>query len=194
MELEGEHIKIGGNMPITANALGHLGIHVNCIGALGYPHPHDIFKALHSNCDLYSFADPGTCTAFEFNDGKIFFGHIGTLNKLGWNRIKIIMGLDTLVKLYAESDLLCIVNWSEIDRSTDIWKGLLNEVLPAYKQKHHKQTAFFDLSDCSKRPPASVMEALTLLQEFSKFTKVILSLNRNEGDAGQHDASRTAHL
>lgn len=167
-------------MPITANALAHLGVHVHCIGALGYPVPHPVFNSLHSNCNHFSFADPGTCTAFEFNDGKIFFGEMGQLNTSGWPEIKNIIGIDTLINLYKESDLLCIVNWSEIDQSTGIWKGLLNDVLPAYNHTGTLQTAFFDLSDFSKRESSSVLEAISLLHEFSKFTRVILSLNRNE--------------
>ncbi len=45
---------------------------------------------------------------------------------------------------------------------------------------HKKQIAFFDLSDCSKRSNESITEALQLLREFAKHTKVILSLNKNE--------------
>ena len=40
LELEEISSRRGGNMPITANALGRLGIRVNCIGALGYPQIH----------------------------------------------------------------------------------------------------------------------------------------------------------
>ena len=171
--------KIGGNMPLTANTLGQLGVNVSCVGALGYPHIHPVFKDLSSNCTMYSFADPGQSTAFEFNDGKMFLAQMGALNSLAWKDIKEIIGIDTLINLYKESDLLCIVNWSEIDASTDIWKGLLRDVLPQYNN-YEKQIAFFDLSDCSKRNDFSVTEALLLLKEFSRYTKVILGLNKNE--------------
>jgi len=179
LETEQPVNKIGGNMPLMANALGQLGVNLNCVGALGYPHIHPVFKNLSSNCTMYSFADPGTSTAFEFNDGKMFLAQMGALNSLGWNEIKEIIGIDTLINLYKESDLLCIVNWSEIDASTDIWKGLLKDVLPQYN-KDEKQIAFFDLSDCSKRDDVSITEALMLLKEFSGCTKVILGLNKNE--------------
>jgi len=183
LELEEIIVKAGGNMPNMANALGRLGLTVNCIGALGYPHTHAIFKTLPPGCHLYSFADPGTATAFEFTDGKIMFAQMGMLNKLGWDAVKNIIGIDTLVRLYKECDLLCIVNWSEIDASTDIWKGLLKDVLPEYSITGEKKIAFFDLSDCSKRSNTSIEEALTLLTQFTKYTKVIVGLNKNE--AGQ---------
>ncbi len=180
LELKELSSRLGGNMPITANALGRLGVSVNCVGALGYPQTHTVFKNFPLNCHIYSFADPGTSTAFEFNDGKIFLAQMGALNTLGWDKIKTILGIDTLINLYKESDLLCIVNWSEIDVSTDIWKGLLKDVFPQYDRADKKQIAFFDLSDCSKRSIESIAEALSLLKEFEQYTKVILSLNKNE--------------
>jgi len=183
LELEEVSLKSGGNMPNLANALGRLGAKVNCVGALGYPQIHAIFKTLPSGCQLYSFAEPGTATALEFNDGKIMLAQMGQLNNLGWNKIKNIIGIDTLLSLYRESDMYCIVNWSEIDASTDIWKGLLKDVLPACIDTSEKKTAFFDLSDCSKRSDDSIKQALLLLKKFTKYTKVILGLNKNE--AGQ---------
>lgn len=179
LELEEKSIKLGGNMPIMANALGRLGISVNCIGALGYPQIHMVFNQLSSNCRLYSFAEPGAATAYEFNDGKMMMAQMGAINTSGWEKIKEAISIETLVRLYSESNMICLLNWSEIDVSTDIWKGLLKDVLSKYSADK-TQTAFFDLSDCSKREPSLINEALELLKEFSKHTKVILSLNKNE--------------
>ena len=179
LELETQTVKLGGNMPIMANALGRFGISVNCIGTLGYPQVHPVLKNISSNCNLYSFAEPGTSTAHEFNDGKMLIAQMGAVNTSGWDKIVEVIGVDTLIRLYSESQLMCILNWSEIDVSTDIWKGMLKHILPSYKV-NQKQVAFFDLSDCSKRSSDAIMEALNLLNGFSKYTNVILSLNRNE--------------
>ncbi|HKO79038.1 MAG TPA: PfkB family carbohydrate kinase, partial [Chitinophagaceae bacterium] len=121
---------------------------------------------------------PGTATAFEFNDGKIMMAQMAELNSFGWDKLKTKIDIDILISLYKQSDLLCLLNWSEIDVSTDIWKGLLKDVLPQYA--HKNQIAFFDLSDCSKRSAESITEALQLITEFAKYTKVVLSLNKNE--------------
>jgi sugar/nucleoside kinase (ribokinase family) len=180
LELQQQNIKPGGNMPIMANALGCLGVSVNCVGALGYPQPHPAFKPLSSNCQLYSFANPGTSTAVEFQDGKMILGMMDSLHNAGWDTIKNIIGLDTLINLFKESELLCLVNWAEIDTSTDIWKGILNEVLPAYHANGQKQPIFFDLSDLSKRSAEAILEALDLLKEFTRYAKVIIGLNHNE--------------
>jgi sugar/nucleoside kinase (ribokinase family) len=83
------------------------------------------------------------------------------------------------VDLFKESDLLAIVNWAEIDASSDIWKGILNEVIPAYKSSGN-QAIFFDLSDLSKRSNAEISQAVELIRVFSQTAKVILGLNQNE--------------
>jgi hypothetical protein len=179
LEVETRNVKLGGNMPIMAHSLGTLGARVNCIGAFGYPQQHSVFKIMSDNCQLFSFADPGGSTAYEFNDGKIMVAQMGALNDCGWEKIKQTIGLDTLIGLYTASDLLAIVNWSEIDASSDIWKGILADVFPQAPAKTDR-LAFFDLSDCSKRSNDSIEEALELLKKFSAYARVVLSLNKNE--------------
>ncbi|WP_276501399.1 PfkB family carbohydrate kinase [Terrimonas pollutisoli] len=178
LELSSQSIKLGGNMPIMANALGKFGMKVSCIGALGYPQPEPIFN-FPPNCQLYSFANPGSSTALEFTDGKMLLGDMGALNTTGWEEIKNRIGIETLDQLFKESDLICLLNWSEIDASTDIWKGLLKAIFPS-SSFEKRQTVFVDLSDCSKRSTESINEALQLLKEFGQHSKVILSLNKNE--------------
>jgi sugar/nucleoside kinase (ribokinase family) len=193
LEMEEQNVKLGGNMPIMANALGALGATVHCIGALGFPHQHPIFESFPQTCKRYSFANPGHTTAFEFNDGKIMMGNMGELNSAGWQTIKERIGLDTISKLYNSSDLVCMLNWSEIDASTDIWKGLYNDVIRVQGDQRLNKYMFFDLADCSKRSDELIVEAIDLIEQFASHTKVILSLNKNEagiiyrillGDAG----------
>jgi sugar/nucleoside kinase (ribokinase family) len=180
LELEEISMKLGGNMPITANAVARLGAKVNCIGALGHPQLHKVFDELAVTCNCYSFAEPGTATAYEFNDGKIMLSQMRALNELKWDAIKKIIAADTFIKLYDESDLLCLLNWSEIDASTNIWKGILNDVMPFCKGEREKRTIFIDLSDCSKRTNNVINEMLGLIKLFRTYAKVILSLNNNE--------------
>ena len=180
LETEDGATRIGGNMPIMAHAIGQMGARVNCIGAFGYPQTLSLFETMSANCRLHTFANPGTCIAFEFNDGKIMLARMGELNSLGWDAIKQRVGLDTLISLYAEADLFCQVNWSEIDLSTDIWKGLLKDVLPRASEKGRRPISFFDLSDCSKRSPEAIREALELIKQFGQYGDVTLGLNLNE--------------
>ena len=180
LELEEITTKIGGNMPIMANALAQLGSNVNCIGPLGYPSLHPVFNQMHANCQLLSFANPGLTKALEFNENKILLAEIGSLNRVEWSVIREIVGLEGMTNLISSSDLVCILNWSEIDNSTAIWKGLLTDILPAVPQNDKKPTGFFDLSDCSKRTEESISEAITLLRSFASYWNIVLSLNLNE--------------
>ncbi|MEO6719906.1 MAG: PfkB family carbohydrate kinase [Ferruginibacter sp.] len=180
LELEERNIKAGGNMPIMANALGHLGVVVNCIGALGHPQIHPAFKTLSPNCNIYSFADPGTSTAIEFQDGKMILGLMDSLHRADWDTIKNTIGLEVLVNLFKASDLLCLVNWAEIDASTDIWKGIMKDVFPHYTKDDKTPIIFVDLSDFSKRDNKAVMEVLQLLKELTNYGKLIIGLNKNE--------------
>lgn len=180
LELEQTTTKIGGNMPIMANALAQFGPKQYCIGSMGFPDIDPIFKKMPSNCTLYSFANPGWTKAIEFNGNKIMLAEIGELNQIEWKDIRETIGFDTFIKLFSESDLVSLLNWSELDNSTDIWKGILSDILPNIPKKKKKPIGFFDIADCSKRTHGSILEAMTLLREFSSYWDVVLSLNLNE--------------
>ena len=178
IELEEQTKKLGGNMPIMANALAHLGADVSCIGPLGYPEIHPVF-ALMKQCHLYSFGNPGLTKVLEFNSGKIMMAEMNDLNDIPWEFIRDIIGTGIFRALAANSDLIAILNWSELDNSTAIWKGLLRDILPETSSKN-KPIGFFDLSDCSKRQTPAILDAMKLLTDFTKHWDVMLSLNLNE--------------
>jgi hypothetical protein len=180
LELEAMTTKIGGNMPIMANALAPFGPQQYCIGAIGYPTVHPLFSEMPSNCRLFSFAEPGLAKALEFLGNKIMLAEIGELNTIEWGTIKNIIGLQTMIDLFSECDLICILNWSELDNSTAWWKGLQEDILPRVPVSAYKPISLFDLADCSKRTPESILEAMYLLRSFSEYWDIVLSLNLNE--------------
>jgi hypothetical protein len=179
LELEELTTKLGGNMPIMANALAHLGPQVSCIGPLGYPAIHPVFQQMPPNCSLHSFANPGVSKVMEFKRGKIMLAEMEALNRIEWKFIKETIGAGTFLDLFTKSDMITLLNWSELDNSTDIWKGLLQDIIPKSISKK-RPIGFFDLSDCSKRSNASIREAMDLLKVFSEYWDVVLSLNLNE--------------
>src|SRR5258706_1554942 len=178
IELSNMAIKLGGNMPIMANALANLGLNINCVGAMGHPNVHAVFEQMSKRCSLLSYAVPGLTQALEFKDGKIMLGNVEDLNHTDWSILKERVGLDTLIKATESSVLVGMLNWGELEKSTSVWKGFLKEVLPMCK--HVNPILFADLSDCSKRSHEEIREILFLLQESSSRCKVILSLNLNE--------------
>lgn len=179
LELEESVKKIGGNMPIMAHALAQWNIDINCVGTMGYPDIHPEFKTLPPNCALHSFAEPGVTTALEFNDGKIILGEMSKINRADWHTLKELIGIKKLINLFQERDLIALLNWSELDHATAIWQGIIKEVLPHTKNKA-RPIGFFDLSDCSKRSSTSIQEALKMLNTFSNWWDVGLSVNLNE--------------
>lgn len=180
LELREQVVKIGGNMPIMASALGRLGIKVNCIGALGYPVIRSEFEGMITdNCILHSVAEPGLTTAMEFNDGKVMLAHMKMVDEITWDSIKTIVGIENLIHFFNKSDIAGLVNWSEVENSSDIWEGIINDVLPGHLPNKN-QLVFFDLSDCSKKHVEDIQHALNLIETFSRHFKVILGMNENE--------------
>ncbi|MCO5934556.1 hypothetical protein NAF17_03295 [Mucilaginibacter sp. RB4R14] len=180
--LESEELiqKLGGNMPIMANALAGMGIGVNCVGAFGVPNVAPAFTGMHANCELHSYTNPGFTTAMEFADGKIMLAQMTDLNHANWDTIKQTVGLEKLTEVFTQAELICLVNWSELDHSNSMWQGLLDDVLTG-PQSTQKQF-FFDLSDCSKRSAGAITSAIKLIEQFGTYGQVTLSLNRNEAN------------
>lgn len=172
--------KIGGNMPITAHALGRLGVQVRCIGMSGYPAPHSLFSAMDANCALYGFAEPTLSTALEFDDGKVLLAKGETLGTIGWAQVKNAVGLETLVALYRDADAIGFANWGEIEHATDIWEGIEGEVLESARQGSSPPIAMFDLADCSRRTADDFAKLSELIGRLSSRYETILCLNRNE--------------
>ena len=178
LESEEQVQKLGGNMPIMANAMAGMGIGVDCVGALGIPNTAPAFVEMHPNCSLYSYTNPGFTTAMEFNDGKIMLAQMTDLNNSDWKTIKQVIGVDKLRQVFNNASLISLVNWSELDHSNSMWKGLMDDVLNnSIKQS---QQIFFDLSDCSKRSADAILSAIRLIEQFGNYGKVTLSLNSNE--------------
>ncbi|AMR32221.1 hypothetical protein A0256_12710 [Mucilaginibacter sp. PAMC 26640] len=178
--LESEELiqKLGGNMPIMANAMAQMGLPVACVGAFGLP-VHTAFSGMHQDCTLHSFTNPGFTTAMEFTDGKIMLAQMKELNHADWDIIKNALGLATLNAVFAQANLVCLVNWSELDQSNNIWQGLLADVFDRSEYTPARQF-FFDLSDCSKRTADVIKMAMDLIRSFGKYGSAVLSLNRNE--------------
>jgi hypothetical protein len=185
LEIEGVLTKIGGNAVILANALANLGIKNNLIASLGFPHKNPLFEKIHSNCTLHSYAEPGITYAYEFADSKIMLAQNGPLNTINWENLKELIGLEKLINLFEINYLYCLLNWSEIKGMTSIWQGILQEILPKLSE-NKKRTTFFDLADCSNRDSNDLKNILSVISAYTKYSKVILSLNKNETEVIFH--------
>jgi hypothetical protein len=182
IELQTKLSKIGGNMVITANALGNLGIHVECVGTFGIPDILPVFRAMSPNCVLHTIADTITATALEFDNSKVIMFDPGPYNKLTWEGIKSSIGVDKIKEMLSGKQLISFVNWAEIENSSQIWKGILDDILPEVDAEGAKPFFFTDFSDCSRKSKNEIQTALDLLGRFRNYFKVNLSLNQNEAE------------
>jgi len=182
VELQTKLSKVGGNMVITGNALGNLGIKLDCVGTFGLPDILPVFRTMSANCTLHTVGDTITATALEFNDSKVIMFDPGPYNKLTWDGIKGLLGIDRIRQLFSGKQLVSLLNWSEIENSSLIWKGILDEVLPSILPSEVQPYFFTDFSDCSRRSKKEIRLALALLFNFRNYFRVIISLNQNEAD------------
>ena len=182
LELQTKLSKIGGNMVITGNALGNLGIRVECVGTFGLPDILPVFRTMSANCSLTTIGDTISATALEFNNSKVIMFDPGPYKNLTWDGIKALIGAERIREMISGKQLISFLNWSEIENSLQIWEGILDDILPAIVQTGPKPIFFTDFSDCSRRSKKEIQFAIDLLCRFRKYFKVIISLNQNESD------------
>ncbi|HBF35759.1 MAG TPA: hypothetical protein DDW50_00375 [Firmicutes bacterium] len=84
-----------------------------------------------------------------------------------------------MVSFFTNCDLIGIVNWSEIEHTTAIWQGILDDVVPRLPSTKGK-TVYFDLADCSKRDDKDIREVVGLLPRYTKNFRTVLGINENE--------------
>ena len=178
IEVITERTKLGGNGPILANALASFGLKVTYLGALGYPNIHPVFHEFARRAEVYTIAQPGQTDAFEFEDGKLMFGKMVSLNEITWPNIQARFGRNKFWNKFNSADLVGFVNWTMIPFMSDIWAALLDEFRD--QPNPTRRTIFFDLADPQKRTAKDVTRALEFVAAFEKHFDVILGMNEKE--------------
>lgn len=171
--------KLGGNGPIMSNALSTYNLNVTYIGAVGENSINPVFNEMSEKSTVLNISNPGLTDAVEFLDGKLMIGKRECLKDINWIRIKEKIGLESLTSIFDEANLVGLENWTMIPYMSEIWDGLINEVLPNLKSKTNKYI-FFDLADPENRLKEDIIEALSTIKKFSSKFKVILGLNEKE--------------
>lgn len=177
VELDLIRRKLGGNTPNVAIALGHLGVEIDCLAPFGTQVIDEAFAVLEKFGNLISIGDPGLSIALEFLDGKLMLALNQDVNKIDWQRIKDRTGIKNLIDRVGKADMLCLLNWSEVPRATDIFNGFKEEILA---QIEPGKPILIDLSDCSRRNNNDLLEILEIISSLAESGKVILGLNENE--------------
>ncbi len=178
-ELVTQMVKLGGNGPIMANALGSAGAAVTYIGNLGAPNLHPVFTEFSRRAKVHSIAEPGYTDAIEFVDGKLMFGKHESLKEVNWKSLLKHVPEAKLRGIFSESSLVALVNWTMLTSMTAVWQKILSVIAP--KLKGPKRWVFFDLADPAKRSAEDIAAALRQIAKFEKYFRVILGLNFAEG-------------
>ena len=171
-------VKLGGNGPIMANALGAYGAPITYIGNLGSPALHPVFADFAERATVHSIAEPGYTDAVEFNDGKLMFGKHESLKQVNWSNLIKHIPEATLLRIFSDSQLIALVNWTMLTCMTDIFQKILTRIAP--KLKGPKRWLFLDLADPAKRTAADIQALLNLVTKFEKYFNVALGLNLQE--------------
>lgn len=185
IELYQKTEKLGGNGPIMANALHHLGLKTRYLGTLGYPEIHPIFEEFAKRTEAVSVANPGVTQAVEFEDGKIMLGDMGGTYDFQYEHVLEVMGEGTFFDLFSRAQLIGLVNWTMLPYCTQFYMALLDKVLPNLPQCDRRDF-FFDLADPDKRTDSDLRTVLSTIGRFSNHGHVTLGLNLKEGQRVHH--------
>jgi hypothetical protein len=171
-------VKLGGNGPIMANALGSYGPAVTYIGNLGAPKLHPVFEDFAKRADVISITDPGLTDAIEFEDGKLMCGKHATLRDITWKTILKFLPEEKLLRKFSDASLIALVNWTMLPFMNGIFEKILTRLGP--RLTGERRWIFFDLADPAKRTREDIAGVLKLIVKFEKNFKVILGLNLQE--------------
>jgi hypothetical protein len=171
-------VKLGGNGPIMAHALGSYGLPTTYIGNLGAPNVHAVFSEFAQSARVISIAEPGYTDAIEFEDGKLMCGKHESLRDVNWKTLIKHTPEEELTAIFQESGLISMVNWTMLTQLGEIWEKVAARIAP--KLTGEKRWLFFDLADPAKRSREDLAAALRQISGFEKWFRVILGLNLQE--------------
>jgi len=196
-ELRTQTIKMGGNAPIMSQALASLSIKNSCVGMLGTPDVHSVFKSMDANCTHISLGSPATTNALEFEDGKLILSEVSAFDELDWEHIVRVKEDERVLACMQDSKLIAMVDWSNLPKCSILWKDVY-EILKAHQWTD--KLFFFDLCDPSKKSHAAIQDILDIISSFSTIGRTVLGLNENEAlkvhkvlfaDSSSHDMNMT---
>ena len=173
----------GGNGPLLAGSLARLGAPTTYIGAVGRQDDPSALDPIYAPLDaccrrVIAIAPPGRTDAFEFDDGKLMFNRTGNVQRIGWDLVREVVGVDGLVEMLRGARVLGLVNWSLMGEIESVWRGLMREVFPRLTERG--LTLFFDLSDPAKRSDDDLRRALELIRTMHAAFPATLGLNLAE--------------
>ncbi len=177
VEFVPQDVKLGGNGPIMANALGAQGYDIDYIGALGTGEINPIYKDFAEQCStVITLTEPGRTDALEFNDGKLMLAKMNNLVDVNWETLLKYASRDQLKTMAENASLLAFTNWTELPNFNSLVEGF-TDILA---ETSNRPGIFVDLADPAKRLDSDIKVICELITKLQDHSDVILGLNENE--------------
>lgn len=184
IELVRKRIKMGGNAPLMTAALLEAQHRVVFIGAIGTPgNIEPLFQDMAVRCDkAFPLCPSGHTDALEFQDGKILLGKMGSVPTIDYDVLLQHIPMRQLIDIFERCDLFASVNWTMLPKMTELWQGLLRDVLPALSPRFPDKLRwmFVDFADPRKRSDEDLAKAVSVLRDMSSVFRVTIGLNYAE--------------
>jgi len=169
--------KAGGNGPLMAMAVAGMGADVTCVGLMGFPDLHPVFKPLLDLGKVISVGNPGHTDALEFMDGKLMLGKLHTIKDMNWARLMQVVGEKNFKDLLLSSDMVACTNWTMLTEMEEIFNQLI-QMIP----KGSPLTFFFDFADPEKRDRRDLETVLGQITAMNGCGRSVLGLNLREAE------------
>ncbi len=177
VEFVPQQVKLGGNGPIMANALGTQGYDIDYIGALGTGEINPIYKEFAEKCtEVITLTEPGRTDALEFNDGKLMLAKMNNLVDVNWETLLKFTSRENLKAMAEKASLMAFTNWTELPNFNSLVEGF-TEIL---SETDNRPGIFIDLADPAKRLDSDIKVVCELITALQEHADVILGLNENE--------------
>ncbi len=181
-EMSTQQVKLGGNGPIMALAMGAAGLPLTCIGNLGFPEPHAVFLPMKQTGRLITIGEASFTDAVEFDDGKLMLSRQEASAEVRWETLERVIGREKLFGLFDAATFVALNNWTALPHMSQIWTRLQEEVCPRLRPARGggRRKLFIDLADPSFRLAEDIRGALERVGHFEKWFETTLGLNLKE--------------
>jgi sugar/nucleoside kinase (ribokinase family) len=179
LELIKKRRTFGGFTANIGYAAARLGVDTTMIGVFGEDGLDPSFVEVGELCCVISVNDPAITHVFEFGDGKLLMSHMEAVQNLSWDYIVDKVGLDKVVSLIRDSDIIGVGYWSLLPCFDEI----VEKVCEHLPQDGKSRRFFYDFADLHKKDVSSLKSTLELLKRLSAKVPMSLSLNEHEAAA-----------
>jgi fructose-1-phosphate kinase PfkB-like protein len=169
----------GGFTANTGNAVSKLGIKTTMLSQYGEKNLDPVFEPFSHACRVISMGDPAVTQIYEFDDGKIMQPHVEPIIDFNWQSLVDALGMEKIVALMSESDIIALGYWSSMPAFDEIIAGICG-CLPRSRKTRR---IFFDFAELRKREESSLVNTLNLLRDLN--AKIPMTLSMNEHEASQ---------